>query len=140
MPGATVTQQQPPQPCREEPDVDTTADVPQAGGLSHEVLAKALSAVQQYMWGASAYAVLFCECRDHHHYPNNMAQFERDADSIAQEKGLDWLCNPGTLSDAFRHNPYLLKHVDNWAENGAKKRTLLLLKRFQEVLPKKVPQ
>ena len=51
--------------------------------LTHEVLAKAVAAVQTYMWGASAYAVLFCECRDHRGYPNNKSQFEREVDAIA---------------------------------------------------------
>ena len=45
--------------------------------LTREELAKAVMAVQEYMWAASAYAVLFCECRDHRGYPNNYSQFEK---------------------------------------------------------------
>ena len=100
-----------------------------------EVLGEAVQAVQGHMWGASAYAVLFCECRDHRGYPNNMAQFERDIDAIACERHLTYSCKAGTLSDAFRHNPYLEKPVDKWPALGVKTRTLHLLRVFQELLP-----
>lgn len=103
--------------------------------LSHEALADAVEAVQAHMWGASAYAVLFCEYRDHRKYPNNMAQFERDIDAIAQERCLTYGCNAGTLSDAFRHNPYLEKHVDKWPDIGVKTRSMHLLRVFQDALP-----
>ena len=103
--------------------------------FSREALADAVEAVQAHMWGASAYAVLFCECRDHHGYPNNMSQFERDIDAIAQERCLTYGCNAGTLSDAFRNNPYLEKHVDKWKDIGVKTRSMHLLQVFQEALP-----
>lgn len=103
--------------------------------LTHEELAKAVVAVQTYMWGASAYAVLFCECRDHRGYPNNKSQFEREVDAIAQKLHLSWGCRPGTLSDAFCDNPYYNCKVDKWRENGAKERSLFLLEKFQTELP-----
>lgn len=121
MPGSTVTQNSP-----------STAP---SESFSREALADAVQAVQAHMWGAAAYAVLFCECRDHRGYPNNMAQFERDIDAIAQERSLAFGCNAGTLSDAFRHNPYLEKHVDKWKDSGVKTRSMHLLKVFQEALP-----
>jgi hypothetical protein len=124
MPGSSVTQQCP------QTVVDHTETSEKA-----EVLADAVAAVQQYMWGASAYAVLFCEYRDHRNYPNNMAQFERDIDAIARERHLTYRCPAGTLSDAFRHNPYLEKHVDNWPVIGVKTRSQHLLRKFQEALP-----
>ena len=101
----------------------------------HDALADAVQAVQEHMWGAAAYAVLFCECRDHRGYPNNMAQFERDIDAIARERHLTYSCKAGTLSDAFRHNSYLEKHVDKWTACGVKTRTMHLLRIFQELLP-----
>ena len=97
--------------------------------------AKAVAAVQAYMWGASAYAVLFCECRDNRNYPNNKSQFEREVDGIAQELHLSWRCKSGTVSDAFGDSPYYNYKVDKWKENGAKERSLLLLERFQASLP-----
>ena len=102
---------------------------------SSEQLASALAAVQPYMWGASAYAVLFCEFRDHRGYPNNMAQFERMVDALASENRLSWRCKAGTLSDAFNDNTYLKFNVDRWKEINVKERPLLLLKKFQEALP-----
>ena len=124
MPGSAVTQQCAPAAVDHTKTNETT-----------EVLPEAVAAVQQYMWGASAYAVLFCEYRDHRNYPNNMAQFERDVDTIARQRHLTYVCNAGTLSDAFRHNPYLEKHVDNWPANGVKTRSMHLLRKFQEALP-----
>lgn len=102
--------------------------------LTHEELGRAVLAVQPYMWGASAYAVLFCELRDHKEYPNNMALFERDIESIGQRQPLDWCCKEGTISDAFRHNPAYVKCVDRWEEIGVKGRALHLLRQFQKEL------
>ena len=104
-------------------------------GIKHEDLAKAVSAVQSYMWGASAYAVLYCELRDHRGYLGNVAQLEREIDEIADELKLDWSCKEGTISDAFRNNPFLEKHVDRWKEIGAKSRVIHLLDHLQQVLP-----
>ena len=127
MPGSTVTQ-------NSQAMNSQAATVPQES-FSHETLADAVEAVQAHMWGAAAYAILFCECRDHRNYPNNMAQFERDIDAIARERCLTYGCNAGTLSDAFRHNSYLEKHVDNWKDIGVKTRSIHLLQVFQEALP-----
>ena len=134
MPGSTVTQNSPGTvPGESKPDGRLQAD--SLGTVPSEVLGEAVQAVQGHMWGASAYAVLFCECRDHRGYPNNMAQFERDIDAIACERHLTYSCKAGTLSDAFRHNPYLEKPVDKWPALGVKTRTLHLLRVFQELLP-----
>ena len=103
--------------------------------LSRESLSQAVAAVQKYMWGASAYAVLFCELRDHRGYPNNMSQFERDMISIAQERHLDWICKAGTLISAFRNNPYMKMRVERWEDIGVKSRSMQLLQKFQEELP-----
>ena len=97
-------------------------------------LPEAIVAVQSLMWGASSYAVLFCEGRDHQHYPNNMSQFERDVDGIAEAKGLDWRCREGTIADAFRNNKYMKMNVEKWEANGASKRVLTLLGAFQKAI------
>lgn len=128
MPGSNVTQQAPP-PLAKPPTAEGD------GRLCADVLGDAVQAVQADMWGASAYAVLFCECRDHRGYPNNMAQFERDVDAIARKRGLNYTCSAGTLSDAFRHNSYLEKHVDKWSGLGVKTRSMHLLQRFRAQLP-----
>ena len=74
-------------------------------------------------------------CRDHRGYPNNMAQFERDVDTIARQRKLTFTCSAGTLSDAFRHNAYLDKPVDHWQNMGVKTRSMHLLRKFQAELP-----
>lgn len=128
MPGANVTQQA-------TPPTEPPAKAADEGLLSSDALAGAIQAVQADMWAASAYAVLFCECRDHRGYPNNMAQFERDVDVIARQRHLTYTCSAGTLSDAFRHNAYLGKHVDKWPAMGVKTRVMHLLQKFQAELP-----
>lgn len=103
--------------------------------LTRESIAKAVTAVQDAMWGSSAYAVLFCELRDHWDYENNMTQFEKYINSIAQEYNLSKICKEGTISDAFRHNPFLSKHVDHWKDIGVRDRATRLLDLFQNELP-----
>ena len=98
-------------------------------GIDSKVLKKAVSKVKQYMWATSAYAVLFCVCRDRYGYPNNMSQFERE---FADDNNL--ICPTGTIVSAFRYNTYMKLNVDKWKENGVKERALILKDRFIEVM------
>ena len=108
MPGSTVTQQ---------------AAAPMALGdeqIEVSMLVACVAEVREYFWGDSAMAVIFCTCRDCYDYANNMAQFERD-----------FGCQEGLLSNTFRNNPYMRLHVDKWAQNGAKDRTLRLMEAYK---------
>ena len=93
-----------------------------------EVLADAIRSVQSFMWGKSAYAVLFCVCRDEYGMGDNMSQFEEDLRSMGFE------CPDGTISSAFYNNPYLKMRSDRWEANGAKPRTRLLADKFKEAV------
>ena len=130
MPGSTVTQQAAAVPAMLPAAQQSHEDL-----LTNDALADAVQAIQTYMWGAAAYAVLFCECRDHRGYSTNMAQFERFVDATARARQLTYGCKAGTLADAFRNNPYLIKHVDRWQGIGVKPRSLYLLQKCQEALP-----
>ena len=99
-------------------------------GLLLTPFAQAMEKVQLLMWGQSAYAVLFCELRDHHHYPNNMSQFEREADMIAARRGWKCRCKAKTMVDAFRRNSFLFHHVDEWTTINAPARARMLQQTF----------
>ena len=103
--------------------------------IDKKVLRKAVSKVKQYMWATSAYAVLFCVCRDRYGYPDNMSQFEREFDDDRNLK-----CPAGTIVSAFRYNTYMKLNVDKWKENGVKERALILKDRFIEVMDKIISQ
>lgn len=104
------------------------------GDVPAEWVERALKAAAPLMWGNSAFAVLFCELRDHHQYPNNMSQFERDADALARRLKLAKTCPEQTLIKAFHHNKYLLSDVDTWETRGASTRAMKLLRKLQEML------
>ncbi len=106
-----------------------TVASPLDGGLLAP-FAKAMGRVQEYMWAQSAYAVLFCELRDHHNYPNNMSLFGREADALATQRRWKHHCAEKTIGDAFRRNDFLLHHVDEWADINAPARARKLQQQF----------
>ena len=107
----------------------------QPSNISRELLGQAIAAVQKYMWGKSAHAVLFCAMRDHHSYPDNMSLFERDWQKIANENhDLSWDCPEGTLRAAFRDNPYLKLPISKWEGQDIPKRVMFLIEKFEEQL------
>jgi hypothetical protein len=99
-----------------------------ANKIDINVLKKAVSKVKQYMWATSAYAVLFCVCRDKYGYPDNMSQFEREFSNTKT----GYCCKEGVISSTFRTNSYMKMHIDRWEQNGAKERVLILKNKFIE--------
>jgi hypothetical protein len=98
--------------------------------LTPQRLGQAVKAVQQLMWGKSAYAVLFCVLRDRFGYPDNMSQFERDIEKARQTVKLTYDCPKGTISDAFRNNPILKKPIETWEKSGTSARYISLWSAF----------
>ena len=113
-----------------QPDVATPVTSPLDGGLL-KPYAAAMESVQGFMWGQSSYAVLFCVLRDHHNYPNNMSQFEQEADALAAQGRWERRCPAKTISDAFRRNRFLLHHIDDWGNINAPARARMLMQQFQ---------
>ena len=120
----------PAQPADAPPTEAPPVSSPLDGGLL-AAYAKAMASVQGFMWGQSSYAVLFCELRDHHHFPNNMSLFEQEVDALAARGHWEHRCPEKTLVDAFRNNRFLLHHVDEWGTINAPARARALLKQFQ---------
>ncbi len=98
--------------------------------LSKEVLAQAIEDVQDYFWGYSSNAVLFCVCKDKYNYPDNTSLFERETRELKYHKRMAYLCADGTISNAFKNNSYMKYNVDKWEEKGAKDRALILRDEF----------
>lgn len=89
------------------------------------VAAKACSAL---IWGPAAMAVIYGVSRDIFHLQENATDFEK-AMTLRQLN-----CPPGTISNTFRHNPYMKSHVSRWAALGAKSRVIKLMDMFQDVM------
>lgn len=102
--------------------------------LSEVQLVRAIENCQQYFWGNSSYAVLFCLCRDDYKKALTQTGFERMVEMLTYEKGRDYKCPPGTIANTFSDNPIYKLHVDEWEKNGAPQRMLLLLNKLRKEL------
>lgn len=96
-------------------------DKPAKPTLTKEVLTRAIEAVQQYFWGYSSNAIIFCVCRDRYGLPDNASLFERETRELHYRKEMKYLCTDGTISNAFSRSPYLKLNIDKW-ESAAKER------------------
>lgn len=103
MPGSTVTQQ-----AVQQVD-QSTRDVP-----SDEHLAQAIERCQEYFWGNSAYAVVFCIWRDDLKMRLTQTDFERKVEALPYQKARDYQCPAGTIANAFCHNQIYNERVDDW--------------------------
>ncbi len=79
-----------------------------------EMLARAIENCQQYFWGNSSYAVVFCICRDDLKMKLNMTAFERKVEALPYKNKRDFKCPKGTISNAFSDNLIYKDHVDKW--------------------------
>ena len=89
-------------------------------------VAQALDKCKSYLWGQAALATVFCVCRDVYHLGDNASWFERKMEQMEIN------CPPGTIANAMRNNPYMKKHIDNWENNGAQERVMVLMKEFKK--------
>lgn len=82
--------------------------------LNNEQLARAIERCQQYFWGNSAYAVVFCLCRDDYDSKMSQTGFEKMVEALPYKKGRDYNCPSGTIANAFSDNPIFREHTDHW--------------------------
>ena len=101
--------------------------------IDNKVLKKAVGKVKPFMWAASAYAVLYCVCRDCFEYSGSISQFEREIENI-DDKYKDYDCKKGTIINASRNNSYYKYNVESWQKRGAKEKVLILRDRFKEAM------
>ena len=97
------------------------------GQLSNEKLARAIEDTQEYFWGNSAYAVVFCVCRDDFGMQPNKSAFERMVELLPYKSVPSYRCSTGTIANAFANNSLIYSEkVDKWESLGAQQRILKL--------------
>lgn len=102
--------------------------------LSKEKLAYAIENCQDIFWGKSAYAVVFCICRDNYDMEPNRSAFEKNTELLPFKKKRKYICSPGTISNAFRDNPIYNEHIDKWEGKNAAARIIKLRDKLKKLL------
>ena len=97
-------------------------------------VADAIVKSQPLFWAQSAWAVVYCVCRDHLGMAENMTEFERYIKSLPFTQKLSYECPEGTIQSTLKNNPYMRYPISKWAENGAKERALLLVENLTHAL------
>ena len=97
--------------------------------LTDERLAKAVEACQPYFWAKSAWAVVFCVCRDCFGMTDNVSAFEKRIMGLEFGNRVKEYTK-GTIHSALCNNDYLKKPVSKWTEG----RALVLAKALKEAL------
>lgn len=98
------------------------------------VLRDALEACRKYIWGQSAYGVIFSVVRDKFDYKEGMSQFERNVQAVDAEVHLAFACPEGTIAQAFYNNKFLKYNVDSWDEFKMLERVPRLVGKFREAV------
>ena len=87
--------------------------------LNEERLARAVEATQSFFWAQSAWAVVYCVCRDHLKMTMSMSEFERRvADYPLKPKTKP--CPESTVRAAFSDNDFMHSPLHRWPEGRAK--------------------
>ena len=93
--------------------------------LDKELLARAIENCQFYFWGNSAYAVVFCICRDPYKMKISKTDFETMIEELPYTKKRSRTCPSGTIANAFSDNPIYNDPISEW-DNRASKRIIKL--------------
>lgn len=104
--------------------------------VTKEQLAQAIENCQEYFWGNSSYAVVFCVCRDDYKMIPNMSAFERNIELLPYKKVRKYFCKTGTITNAFSDNNIYHSHIDKWKEEGADERQIILRDELRKELVK----
>lgn len=94
--------------------------------LDKEKLALAIENCQGIFWGNSAYAVVFCVCRDGFKMNASKSAFERMIEMLPYKKKREFTCTPGTLANAFSDNPFYNNKMDKWDDMNVMERVIKL--------------
>ena len=97
--------------------------------LTDERLSQAVEACQPYFWAKSAWAVVFCVCRDCFGMTDNVSAFEKRIMGLEFGNRVKEYTK-GTIHSALCNNDYLKKPVSKWTEG----RALVLAKALKEAL------
>ena len=112
----------------------TKEDKPQ---VSDEQMINAIEKHQSMFWAQSAWAVVFCVCRDHLGMADNMSEFERYIKGLPFTRQLSYECPDGTVQKALGNNPYMKMPIQKWKAKGGKERALMLAEKLIAELEEK---
>lgn len=93
-------------------------------------IANAIVENQSMFWAQSAWAVVFCVCRDYLGMSDNMTEFERYIKGLPFTQQLAYECPDGTIQKALGNNPYMKLPIEKWKANGGKERALVLAQKL----------
>ena len=82
-------------------------------------MARAIEAVQSFFWAQSAWAVVYCVCRDHLEMTDNMSEFERMVAELPFTKRVVE-CPEGTVRKAVMRNEFMNYPLHRWPEGRAR--------------------
>ena len=82
--------------------------------FDERLLAKAIENCQSYFWSNSAYAVVYCICRDDYKRKLSQIEFEKMVEGLPYTKERHHQCTTGTIANAFSNNPIFYEDVNEW--------------------------
>ena len=82
--------------------------------FDEQLLAQAIENCQSYFWSNSAYAVVYCICRDDYKKKLSQTEFEMMVEGLPYRKERNHQCTPGTIANAFSNNPIFYEDVNEW--------------------------
>ena len=102
--------------------------------LPAERLARAVEDVQSFFWAQSAWAVVYCVCRDHLEMTDNMSEFERMVAGLPFTKKVVE-CPEGTVRKAVMRNEFMNYPLHRWPEGRASKLAEKLVEKLDGEAP-----
>ena len=102
--------------------------------LLAERLARAIEAVQPFFWAQSAWAVVYCVCREHLEMTDNMSEFERMVAGLPFTKKVVE-CPEGTVRKAVIRNEFMNYPLHRWPEGRASKLAEKLVEKLDGEAP-----
>jgi hypothetical protein len=104
--------------------------------ISNKELAEAILNCQEFFWGNSSYAVVFCVCRDDCDMTPNKSAFERLVELLPYQRRRSFNCPTGTLTNAFSNNPFFNLNIDKWTKANTSVRVIKLRDELRKCLGK----
>ena len=102
--------------------------------LPAERLVRAIEAVQSFFWAQSAWAVVYCVCRDHLAMGDNMSEFERMVAGLPLRASV-CPCPSGMVRKTILHNDFMRYPIHRWPEGRASKLAQRLVEKLTEETP-----
>ena len=102
--------------------------------LNEERLARAVEATQSFFWAQSAWAVVYCVCRDHLEMTDNMSEFERMVAGLPFTKKVVE-CPEGTVRKTVMRNEFMNYPLHRWPEGRASKLAEKLVEKLDGEAP-----